>query len=1633
MSARTTARNKQKLKKTTRFGGAAFAIGLYLAGPQVALAVADTPDDTMSGPAKEADASGPKRATVPAPTRAARPAAAEDRAGAALRAAGPPAGSDVDDRAAAGRADAQVAERSGRVAPARIAGGASEQNDRTGPRAAGEARPHPASAASARQVVTGPAATINPVTAQQNSSAVDAGSPVVPVPAEQSAKPAAAAVSLPSALPPIPPVLEQIDAQIQSAVVGIFHGIVNIVSTLPVNPVTSWLEGGLLMLRKSFFNQTASVSAIQTGNSAQLVTGKIDLVDPEGDGWAIDVVEAPTHGTVVLGATSQGNGIGTTKYTYTPGEGYTGTDHFIIRVTPTDSVFNVFHPFGLLNTRYYTVEVGDAAEAAKTCFACQGSPAKDTLDTTLFLANVGATVSVQKQGTVFPQYQTTVTLSNHAANQSFAWMDIRGRTGTVGVDQMLTEDWAAFVDKAGQNAVKPVLAFVYSDQGVDKSVFVDVDAVSKNADGTYTFSGQLMENLPAQGDRIDAWDYLGIGYKNSFENFIASSGLANCASGAVCAAVTTVGILAATTLSPSAYREVGGHDYVLPTPNGASANQTVPGSIGPGTVGQGEGTGTGVYGNTGNGTTELTSIIPWGTDGSFIFGTNLAQSSTSNNGVGLFTANAPAGSQPTWAQSMIYGNGWDAAVNVMAAWDQLVVDTNGQVIPATFSGTVTSGSNVVTLSLTNNTLNPALLVGETITGHGIADGTKISSFYSASGNTATYLIDNWSTTSTGTVTITTPNVGTYQPGLLVGLSDGSVQYWNGGGCSQTAAGCDTSTTSQAYGQGWTQLQASNAAGWGSDVAVNSLITLPNGEVVVGLSNGQVYYWDSYVLADGTIVAGPNAGSGCSGASPGDCWTQPQGATDWGSAVTAMIPSGQGGGFIAGLANGSVYQWIPGGEIQQLGSSFSSEVTALLPYDGISFVGAIAGVPVIADNGVISAPSWAPDPSWLAPYTTSCQSSYNSGTGTGCGGYLLTVQQAVGDLSDGLTLYGGAGLAAGTRIIHQISDGNGISCLDGDTCDSGGVGVYLVDTAQLVAPGSPMFASDGSGVIVGLDDGSVQLWNPYANTFTQLQDSGWGSSLNAVLPWRDGFVVGLDDGAVFYWSPSNNPDGNNPDNPYALTYQGSTVSSQSAQGQGWSQLQGTGWDNAVTSMVPIGDGFALGLTAPNKSNNGAIMLFTGYGPPSTTTAFGYTQSSGGPVASTASNSFTQIAGQSDLSGNSSYGSVQQMIPVTGYVTDSSGNLVLGQSVIAGLTNNGIYVWTGSAQNTSTTSWATLQQPGTGGKPTLTATQLQAAWGYGNAASSDTVWGATGGVGATYVAASGSAPASGDPVFGLSTNQAWCGSSCGSHGDYSPLVHTNLYGTDGSILSFGSTVETNVDLSSITYGYVFYPNSVIDKFLPGKYSVGMLVAFQGGPTVTLNMDGNASATVTENVTGPSESWYEPTEVGTFGLTVGLNAGVTAGIDLTNAPSGPVQLGQALYTPGMLYTWNVNGYTKNMSLSFDYYPMVSHLTESEAANYLGENATLTITPEVTPYTTASYGLFTPPKTPIIGEWTVFSVGVGYQNPVSFTLSAPVSNPADLAMSVTSQGFVTANAGFLPDVTSLLTWNGKFQVYSVTDQIQT
>ena len=121
---------------------------------------------------------------------------------------------------------------------------------------------------------------------------------------------------------------------------------------------------------------------MQTANSPTLVTGKIDVIDLEGDGWKVELVSEPSHGTVVLGKTSQTNGISSTKYTYTPGEGYTGDDRVRREVTPTDSVaasctFGVWIP---ATTRWRWAMM---AEAAKARFNFEGADPKDTADTSV--------------------------------------------------------------------------------------------------------------------------------------------------------------------------------------------------------------------------------------------------------------------------------------------------------------------------------------------------------------------------------------------------------------------------------------------------------------------------------------------------------------------------------------------------------------------------------------------------------------------------------------------------------------------------------------------------------------------------------------------------------------------------------------------------------------------------------------------------------------------------------------------------------------------------------------------------------------------------------------------------------------------------------------------------------------------------------------------------------------------------------------------------------------------------------------------------------------------------------------------------------------------------------------------------
>ena len=92
---------------------------------------------------------------------------------------------------------------------------------------------------------------------------------------------------------------------------------------------------------------------------------------------------------------------------------------------------------------------------------------------------------------------------------------------------------------------------------------------------------------------------------------------------------------------------------------------------------------------------------------------------------------------------------------------------------------------------------------------------------------------------------------------------------------------------------------------------------------------------------------------------------------------------------------------------------------------------------------------------------------------------------------------------------------------------------------------------------------VALWDP-SGEWTDLTDLGLRTT--AMTAYGDGVAVGLKNGEVHYW------DG--------------TVAAES----GWTQLQGPGWGQEVSTMLPFDQGLIVGLGAPGQS--GAVEYYTG---------------------------------------------------------------------------------------------------------------------------------------------------------------------------------------------------------------------------------------------------------------------------------------------------------------------------------------------------------------------------------------------------------------------------------------------------------
>ncbi len=108
-------------------------------------------------------------------------------------------------------------------------------------------------------------------------------------------------------------------------------------------PIRELLEGAVLLVRRTFFNQAPTVSPIQlTGQGEGPITGTIGAVDPEGDPLVYSIYQAPRYGSAVVDADG--------SYTYTPGPGFTGTDSFIAAATDTGFHINLLNLFRSAST-----------------------------------------------------------------------------------------------------------------------------------------------------------------------------------------------------------------------------------------------------------------------------------------------------------------------------------------------------------------------------------------------------------------------------------------------------------------------------------------------------------------------------------------------------------------------------------------------------------------------------------------------------------------------------------------------------------------------------------------------------------------------------------------------------------------------------------------------------------------------------------------------------------------------------------------------------------------------------------------------------------------------------------------------------------------------------------------------------------------------------------------------------------------------------------------------------------------------------------------------------------------------------------------------------------------------------------
>ena len=913
-----------------RVGALAVALGIGAAVVALpGLAVADTQGSggAAGSVAASDSAAGVARGSAHERGRAAR----SSRSGSAGGAAGPVAG------------------RTAAVRPVRIpvtgagsssAGGGGAPSAAASVRTAGPVVRGPVARALPAVVLPGVASVAGPSAASSVESGGSGGSVSALVAGRDARQAAAVAFPTPVALP----TPAQVRALAEGVVRRAFNAAENWLLNYAGSPVAGFLEGALVLVRRSLFNQAPLVipTVPSTGQDG-LIRGQLGAIDEEGDALIYSVLEAPKTGTVTVDT----DGL----WAFTPGADYSGKDAFTVRITPQGWSLNLLNP-GNDGSRTVTINVGDLTQV-------------DAPDVGVYLAGASGQLTVKR---TFTGYRASVALSDVTSDTLLKWMDTSGRMGNVSLGSVESVYWPQFQAKAADNGATVSLLLAYAGAGGEKKAVLLQDVgITKDAGGQYVLSGALAPNPAINPDGVDVWDVAGKDAKPRYDAFRSDYGI----DGGWLGRLAPISVdfskadVFAYTLTPNSYQQAGMYaqdSEVNKQAAGPGAGATpVPGATADATA-DATANATGnvkpVTGSVSDGRTVIItrndgSVESW-TDGQKTFLNNpadyitpsetpvsvtllrgdtliVAHTDDGNGRIEAWTGNQERLLTPKPGPS--FPQSWKGTVNTLLEYDRRVTDADGNTVYGTgFVAGLSNGSVQLWSDTTNDWIqlhDSGWKAGVTTMisyGDGFVLGLDNGSVQKwngpgASTDTATWA-NNWqelqASVGSGVTAMlpykaypNTKSCGTAGcDGFLIGLGNGAVQrYSEANKATETTAGAPGFTTLENSGQ---YFNASPVKGIVlSDVLEKNGLPL----FAVGLQDGTVaQYGLGYAPFD------PNGGG----------WTviQRPGKDGWNSEITSMTQYGQN--FIVGLKNSAVEMRVNPGAGNPYGASGASSWVELRP-------------------------------------------------------------------------------------------------------------------------------------------------------------------------------------------------------------------------------------------------------------------------------------------------------------------------------------------------------------------------------------------------------------------------------------------------------------------------------------------------------------------------------------------------------------------------------------------------------------------------------------------------------------------------------------------------------------------------------